>query len=116
MVRGMADITAPQPPAYGPPAYAPPAATGLTGPTGPTAATARPKTPLRDLVFGWRAALAVLLAGIVVGGLVGSAITLIVDHGDRASTPSRFGTGFGGFAPYGQPGQFGQSQQGGTGS
>lgn len=97
----MADITAPQPPSYGPPSYA------------PTASASRPKTPLRDLVFGWRAALAVLIAGIVMGGLVGSAITLIADHSGRSSTntPVRLGTGFGGFSPYGQS-QQGQTQQG----
>jgi hypothetical protein len=41
---------------------------------------ARQRTPLRDVVLGWRAALAVLLAGLVLGGLGGAGAMAIVDH------------------------------------
>jgi hypothetical protein len=65
--------TTPQPavgPSY-PPPYTPP-------PYG--AAPMRQRTPLRDVVLGWRAVLAVLLAGLIVGGLAGAGLMAIIDH------------------------------------
>jgi len=98
----MTDFTAPQGPTFGPPAPA-----AVTRPAPPA------RTRLRDVVFGWRAALAVLIAGIIVGGLVGAAITLIVDHsGNQSPAPSNNSFGFGsgsGFSPFG-----GQSGSGGS--
>lgn len=77
----------------GPPPFAPPPYAAMA---------ARQRTPLRDVVLGWRAALAVLIAGIVVGGLGGAGLMAIIDHhgGDRGPTPGRF-------QQFGPPGGFG---------
>jgi hypothetical protein len=120
----MTDTTAfpaPQPPSYGPSAA--PASPPPTAAFGAPAAPQR--TRLRDLLFGWRSALAVLLAGVIVGGLVGASITLLIDHhGNGGNGPAGqgggtgFGQRFGGFgqgAPDGS-GAGGTNGSGGAGS
>jgi len=105
-----------QPPAGPPPGFAP-------APSGqPAAMTRPPKTRWRDVIFGWRSAVAVFVAGIILGGLGGAAVTVLVDHGNgNGPTISRFpGGGFGrAFGPYGGqgggPGSLGGTQ-GGTGT
>ena len=98
MLDHMTDTTAfpaPQPPSYGPPSAAMAAPTSAPAVPAPAAAAPRPpRTRLRDVVFGWRAALAVLLAGVIVGGLVGASITFFVDHHGSGSTAPQF-NGFG---------------------
>jgi hypothetical protein len=79
-----------------PEAVAPPA------PATPPAPVAAPvtKTRITDVVFGWKAAVAVFVAGLILGGLGGSALTVIGehDHGDRGGLIIQRdpGGGFGG--------------------
>jgi len=94
-----------------PPPYAPP-------PYG--AVPVRQRTPLRDVVLGWRAALAVLVAGLILGGLGGAGLMAIIDHhGGGRTSPGGFGRlgpqgGFGGRS-FGQPGTNGSGGSGGFG-
>lgn len=98
-----------------PPGYPP---TGGTPFAVPSVAPSTPpaKTRWRDVIFGWRSAVAVFAAGIVMGGLGGAALTVIVGQHGNGPTNSRFPRS--GFAPgvgqYGGPagsaGQAGQAQ------
>ena len=67
------------------------------------------KTRLRDRALGFRAVVAVTLAGVVLGGLGGTALGFALD-GDQHDHPARVGGRFGGgpgpeggFAPPGVP-------------
>lgn len=93
-----------------PPQAQPTDATEPTSPTEPTDATEkapdRARTRLRDRTFGFRGALAVGLAGVVLGGAAGTTITTLVthDHPERASYHRDLR---GGEGPNGGPGQLG---------
>ena len=76
-----------------------------TQPSTPEAARPEPvpvRERLRDKLFGLRSVLAVGVAGVVLGGAVGTAVTLVVDdaHGPRPG-PGSHG------APMGVPGDRG---------
>lgn len=108
------------PPGYAPPVYGPSGAP-YVAPGGPPPGAPRVKTQWRDVLFGWRSAVALFVAGIVLGGLGGAAITVVVDHHDSNGRPGvgRFPGGFGTPRSFngGLPGTPGaQGAQGGQGT